>query len=594
MIHKIKITYQFIVLTMLATGFFSCTKFLDRVPQDKVSQETFWQTTDQLNAYILGVYDWLPAVQSNGALGPFIEDVNSDLMTKGTRSTWLNGENNVTPPTGGLWDWSRIRQINIFFDNCKKCTDAFPLWKQTYGEACFLKAYQYHYMIRNFGDVPWYSSEVTMSDKANLYKARDKRSVVVDSIMALMDKAIVNLSLKSSVGVNRINVESALILKSRIALYEATWAKYHKGYPEASDVDASKLFAKAIEAFTQFKTLVGPFAGKLYSTGNPDQDFFRLYNRYNLGPVEEVTLSRRSTVALTAYGLSGNNVQYVNMGGAAFTTSWVSKFLTKQGTSVDNLTAYTKKGAASLKELATMLDSRFSQTIFIPGFQMMPLAASAGLPVYYTVPPMTNSNFNYNCATGFQPKFGYDDGVAADAAVNPVFVQNVIFRIPELMLNYAEAYVELNGTYPDLSDNIDLIRTRVGMPTLTSVKPVVGSWWPDYGYPVSDALATIRLERTVELAGDGYRTNDWMRWRAHKLFDGKRPKGFIFDPADYTNPPVSNPLLDADGRLDPLKVSLGGNNYTFSAGRDYLMPIARDQLMLNKNLKQNPGWDSPQ
>ena len=241
MIHKIKISYQFIVLTILALGIFSCTKFLDRVPQDEVSAETFWQTPDQLNAYMLGLYDCLPDVQSPGDLGAFTEDLPSDLMTKGTRNTWLNGENDVTPLTGGFWEWTRIRQINIFFDNCNKCTSPFPLWKQTYGEACFLKAYKYHDMVRTFGDVPWYSTEVTMNDKANLYKARDKRSVVVDSIMALIDKAIVNLGHRSQVGVNRINIESALILKSRIALYEATWARYHKGYPEASDVDARQL-----------------------------------------------------------------------------------------------------------------------------------------------------------------------------------------------------------------------------------------------------------------------------------------------------------------------------------------------------------------
>jgi hypothetical protein len=243
-----------------------------------------------------------------------------------------------------------------------------------------------------------------------------------------------------------------------------------------------------------------------------------------------------------------------------------------------------------------MLDSRFGQTIFIPGDVLFNAGIQGpGPAVLFTLPSMNNPTSVYNVPTGFEPKFGYDNRVAADYLTNPVYMQNVIFRIPELMLNYAEASVELNGTYPDLSDNIDLIRARAGMPSLTSVKPVVGSWWPDYGYPVSAALATIRLERTVELAGLGFRMNDWMRWRAHKLFDGKRPKGFIYEPLDYAllSPAVKGILLDSDGRLDPLQVQLGGNNYTFNAGRDYLKPIALDQLILNKNLKQNPGWDSP-
>lgn len=594
MIHKIKIPYKFIVLAMLAIGLSSCEKFLTRVPLDQVSADSFWQTPDQLDAYILGVYDWLPAALSTGQLSPFVDDAYSDLMTKGTMITWLNGQDGVIPATGGLWVWSQIRQINIFFDNCHKCTSSFAAWKQTYGEACFLKAYKYHELVRAFGDVPWYSSEVTMSDKANLYKARDKRSVVVDSIMSLMDRAVANLGLRSLVGVNRINLESALILKSRIALYEASWAKYHKGFPEASDVNAPKLFAKAIEAFTQFKTLVGPFAGKIYTTGNTNKDYFNLFNRYDLTPIQEVTLSRRTSSASGLLSLFGDNVKFVAMGNTGFTSSWASKYLTKQGTSVDNLATSVKKGGASLTELATMLDSRFGQTIFIPG-DVLTAAGTQGVgsPVgLFILPAMNNSTSVYNVPTGFEPKFGYDDRVAIDYLTNPVYMQNVILRIPELMLNYAEASVELNGTYPDLTDNIDLIRARVGMPSLTSVKPVVGSWWPDYGYPVSDVVATIRLERTAELAGQGFRQNDWMRWRAHKLFDGKRPKGWIYEPLDYAlmSPAVKGILLDADGRLDPLQVQLGGNNYTFNAGRDYLKPIATDQLLLNTNLKQNPGW----
>lgn len=163
------------------------------------------------------------------------------------------------------------------------------------------------------------------------------------------------------------------------------------------------------------------------------------------------------------------------------------------------------------------------------------------------------------------------------------------------MLNYAEAYVELHGTYPDLTDNIDLLRKRVGMPTLTSVKPTVEDYWPDYGYPVSDELAIIRQERRVELAGEGYRTNDWKRWRAHKLFEGERPKGFRLCVEDYANEVEKNiPIpVDENGYLDPLKTSLNGGTYHFNADRDYLSPIPTDEILKNPNLTQNPGWDTP-
>ena len=91
----------------------------------------------------------------------------------------------------------------------------------------FLRALVYHGLVANFGDIPWYSSELNTTDE-DMYKARDKRSVVVDSIMNMLDQAVEHLKLRSAVGVNRLNKESALIYKSRVALFEATWAKYHK------------------------------------------------------------------------------------------------------------------------------------------------------------------------------------------------------------------------------------------------------------------------------------------------------------------------------------------------------------------------------
>ena len=113
-------------------------------------------------------------------------------------------------------------------------------------------------ILGNFGDIPWYSSELNTTDE-DMYKARDKRSVVVDSIMNMLDQAVEHLKLRSAVGVNRLNKESALIYKSRVALFEATWAKYHKGTPSASDVDANKYFQKVIDAYEQFKHDCGNF-----------------------------------------------------------------------------------------------------------------------------------------------------------------------------------------------------------------------------------------------------------------------------------------------------------------------------------------------
>lgn len=518
---KMKIVHKNLLLIPLAfVAFCSCDDFLDRKPLDEVSQSTFWKTPGQLDSYILGKYDWLPGSLTDWGLGYYVDDQNSDNMVIGmNHPTWMNGENNTTPTSGGNWKWEAIREINMFFDNYTSCESPFSAYAQTYGEACFLKALKYHELVRNFGDVPWYSSVISDTDEEMLNKARDPRSLVVDSIMNLIDQSVEHLGLRSAVGVNRINKETALIFKSRVALFEATWAKYHAGSPSASDVDADKYFRKVIEAYDQFKQLCGGFEGKLYSTGHPESDYYNLFNRFDYADIQEVTLSKKYSEAL---GIKNNvNVQvwwygYYN---CSYTLDLIRSYLSKDGKSIDIMdrTVIGETGAAYLSELASKLDPRYRQSVFTPG-DLLNTVTPGFIDSLFTVPQIHMSEANRNTTTGFAPKKAHNPEGPIQNQMDPL-VSGISFRIPELMLNYVEAYVELNGTFPDLSDNIDLLRKRVGMPTLTDVKPQVESWWPDYGYPISDNLAIVRQERRIELAGEGYRRGDWKRWRAHKLFD---------------------------------------------------------------------------
>ena len=594
---KMKIVHKNLLLIPLAfVAFCSCDDFLDRKPLDEVSQSTFWKTPGQLDSYILGKYDWLPGSLTDWGLGYYVDDQNSDNMVIGmNHPTWMNGEDNTTPTSGGNWKWEAIREINMFFDNYALCESPFSAYAQTYGEVCFLKALKYHELVRNFGDVPWYSSVISDTDEEMLNKARDPRSLVVDSIMNLIDQSVEHLGLRSAVGVNRINKETALIFKSRVALFEATWAKYHAGSPSVSDVDADKYFRKVIEAYDQFKQLCGGFEGKLYSTGHPESDYYNLFNRFDYADVQEVTLSKKYSEAL---GIKNNvNVQawwygYYN---CSYTLDLIRSYLSKDGKSIDIMdrAVIGETGAAYLSELASKLDPRYRQSVFTPG-DLLNTVTPGFIDSLFTVPQIHMSEASRNTTTGFAPKKAHNPEGPLQNQTDPL-VSGISFRIPELMLNYVEAYVELNGTFPDLSDNIDLLRKRVGMPTLTEVNPRVESWWPDYGYSISDNLAIIRQERRIELAGEGYRRGDWKRWRAHKLFDGKRPKGYRYNQDDYIKLGLKIPTIpvDADGYLDPYAVSLNGGTFKFNAGRDYLSPIPMDEMLINPNLKQNPGWDSP-
>jgi starch-binding outer membrane protein, SusD/RagB family len=168
----------------------------------------------------------------------------------------------------------------------------------------------------------------------------------------------------------------------------------------------------------------------------------------------------------------------------------------------------------------------------------------------------------------------------------------IIFRYAEALLNYVEAKAELGQlTQADVDLTINKLRQRVGMPNLVIANIVTDPAWPDYGYPLTPALQEIRRERTVEMVAEGHRLSDVLRWRAHNLFVGKRPKG-----TKYTQEYKSiNATLreDSEGYLDPYggTVLTGpGSTWGFNPARHYLMPLPINELTINPKLTQNPGF----
>jgi hypothetical protein len=94
----------------------------------------------------------------------------------------------------------------------------------------------------------------------------------------------------------------------------------------------------------------------------------------------------------------------------------------------------------------------------------------------------------------------------------------------------------------------------------------------------------------VELLTEGFRLDDLMRWSAHKLFLGKRPKGAYY--SAELKAAFPNLAVDANNFLDPYKTTLAGAGSTwgFNPGKHYLLPIPTNELTLNPSLKQNPGY----
>ena len=150
----------------------------------------------------------------------------------------------------------------------------------------------------------------------------------------------------------------------------------------------------------------------------------------------------------------------------------------------------------------------------------------------------------------------------------------------EVLLNYAEATYELSGSISDadLDMSLNLVRLRVNpdMPKLSN------SLINNNGLSMREE---IRRERTVELYNEGFRIDDLKRWKTAEVEMPKDILGIQWTGEFQTEwPNAASYQKDKDGCL------IIETGRTWSS-KNYLYPLPSDQLQLNPNLGQNPGWE---
>lgn len=567
-----RFTYLFLALTIAL--FNACEDFIDLKPLDKISTDDYWKTPKDLEYYTKQFY---PVFAPNNQMVAETA-THSDDMVHGSPSNILNGER--TRRTGDWkWEWNKIRNVNIFFENYHRCEDDFSTYKHYVGEAHFFRAWFYFDMLKMYGDLPWYAKALDLDSEEELMRPRDSRILIADSILIDIDKAIQYLDSRSKVGNNTLNKEAALAFKTRVALYEGTWQKYHANTSfGTSGIDPGKYFRQAVQAAEEL--INGDYEVGIYSTNNPDNDYFEMFGLDNMSGVNEVLLYK----AFNAADGMGNSTQgfiTYNADQKGITWEQVSTYLGKDGKPYNySEVAKSTKGNAFLTKIAADCDPRLKSTVWIPGDLVSQVTGA------YFDKPTIDAGALQLCPTGFQVKktanpYSPAAGQSWEIQAETGFI---LLRYGEVLLNYAEAKYELDNTVAYAA--LNLLRKRAGMPDFVVNSQQTDPNRVNYGYTISDELYEIRRERRVEMALEGQRDEDYQRWAAHTLFKGKRPKGYPVSKEEHPNYPHP---VDENGLIDYYATQLP-NGYQFRENQDYLYSIPQDEITLNPNLKQNPGW----
>lgn len=571
---------RIIIIFLLSNLILSCTDVLDKGPQDEVTEQTYWTSVSDLELNINQFYPEL-----SGTINYPDLDIHSDNLQPISPSGLLNGSRSI-PESGGGWNWENIREINYFLENAPQASEGSQSEIDQYlGEGYFFRAWFYFQKVKRFGAVPWYD-EVLNIDSEGLYVSREPRNIIVDHIIEDLDMAIELLQERSQVGVNRINWEAALAFKSRVALYEGTWEKYHEGSVFGVDgSDGEQYIQLAAEASEE---LIDEGNLSLYSTGNPEEDYWKLFNRSDLSGNEEAILVESVDPELDLGTWIWTYLNGERGDGTGLTKQLVESYLATDGRPISVSDEY--QGDTTLEETVTNRDPRLKQTMWVPGQIQINTQPD---PLVFDSPTLDKgatdmSTTGYMIRKGSTPDPQQNQGSSSSQYGE---IDGMVFRYAEVLLNFAEAKEELGTlTQADLDKSINLIRERAGMPPLDIN---VGYTDPNWNFPeLSPVMNEIRRERRIELALEGFREDDLMRWAAaDEIIQGARWKGAKFVEGvsfPEIEDQISDISVDENNYIDRYQNSI--SDFGFDETRDYLYPIPTNELSINENLNQNPGW----
>lgn len=537
--YNMKRLYIYLIAGMTLAGT-SCSDFLETVPKDALSPATTWQTEGDAEKFLIGCYDgWADET------GIMYWDCGSDFgFNYHIHENWKNvgnGSMTASNQVADYYDFSMIRRCNDFLTNIEPLEFADTKKKDNMiGQVKTIRAYQYFNMNWWYGGVPIIDSYETADDAK---VARNTEDEVKKFIYDELDAAIPLLS-DAPAAIGYIAKGTALALKMRSALY---YGDYQRA------IEASKAIIALGQydldpSFENLFTLAGQGSKEIIASVQRDEN---LYDNWMIG-----TMYNNADGGWSSMVPTQNLVDAYEM----------SNGLTREeaGSGYDATHPYANR------------DPRMAMTVLFPGMDW-----EGG--ILNTLDATIDGNKNPNNPDDadnasktaltwgkyLSDKSQYTDMWATSAAM-------IIFRYAEVLLSYAEAENELNGPSADVYNMLDQVRIRVGMPAVDRSK-----------YATKDKLRElIRRERSNELAGEGLRRADILRWKdsSGKMLAETVLNGPLTRPAGTVNANEPDPYKRATVSGTSLI-----ENRSFATHNRYL-PIKQDYLDKNPNLKQNTGY----
>ncbi|MGL5980091.1 MAG: RagB/SusD family nutrient uptake outer membrane protein [Phocaeicola sp.] len=585
----------YIATALLTLGASSCSDFLDKEYDLSMSEDQVFSSFENTRGFLANIYTNLPD-GFKGYTDPQFRAASRDCMSDNAISFWdvhyyhsvlTDSYSALNHPFAlDFWDVNLkgIRKTNIFLlnaresviGNSEKVGDDHRLYDRSMAEARFLRAIFHFDLSCWFGDIPVIGDDETgtpiIFDLGNPESMNMKRTHSADALKWIADQCDLVKDVlpfrysNEAENWGRMNGAAAYALKSRALLYRASAL-----HNPSNDASYWRDAADAAEDFIRKNENLGrPF--ELYSTGNPDTDYYTGFvitpylnkefiltrSVWNTRAIEEFLAPHGFSGALTAVGRTNP------------TQNLVDAYETREGLPIDAPTANYNPAKPFENR-----DPRLSQTILHHGSVWGDALNEEEVSLDVTSPSGANyQGLHGGTLTGYYTK---------------KFLNNISFKNPtnsdhafpymrygEILLNAAEAINEAEGNPANAYKYVNQVRARAGMPPYSGMNQI-------------EFRERIRNERRVELCFEDHRFLDERRW---KLFEGANASSEknlprykqVYNLYGVTVTDVDNPTYTYGAtQKHPTRV--------FNSPKNYFLPIPDSDVKRAPNLGQNAGWD---
>jgi hypothetical protein len=562
-------------LAIISSG---CNKGLVLKPLDQVTDGTYWNQSTDFKLAANNFYGYLRTFSQGNGDGHAGSDLAADLgaIARGTNTAASSDGNYNTAYT-----W--IRTTNYLLAKAQTYANPDQI-KQYVAEAKFFRAYVYFdKLLTSYGGVILVK-ELLGLNSPELTSARSSRDETIDFIISDLEAAIPDLPLENAIAATdkgRVSKQAAQAFLGRICLYEGTWQKFRNG-------DANRYNSLLDKAISNTNAVITSNQYSLFkpaALGDSALKYLFILENQRSNPAN-INKSANNEYILSVRYESNNLIKtipnQISFGalGADMSRKMADMYLSSDGLPIE------KKGAAFSRATMTSeyenRDNRMRYFMCVPGYRYWQNAVNYHINWDWSADDLKMARAPFDPWANDQTGYNNQQWSAERQVPNSQEGYDYpVIRLAEVYLNYAEAVYERNGNISDadLDKSLNLVRLRVNasMPKLSN------------GFVAINGLnmrEEIRRERAVELQGEGFRMDDLKRWYIAVAELTKPLLGIRYKGTEYeTKYPNLKKNLNSDGDViaDPV-------SQRKFAEKNYLIPLPTDQLQLNTNLVQNPGW----